>query len=98
MSDCYAITANVVSDKALRTGSRVWVLSVPGIPETVLVAGLSKGGRRLPYKWMATKRLTNVRVKYLPEGLREGMWLKGPKDDPRLLCEVERLTVWGGAQ
>lgn len=98
MTDCYAITANVVSDKALRTGARVWVLSVAGDPTRVVVAGLSKGGRRLPYKWMATKRLTNVRLKYLPEGLREETWLKGAQDDPRLLCEIERLTVHGGAQ
>ena len=58
----YGVMANVVDDKVLRRGARVWLVWVPGDPSSVQVEGLSLGGR-VVQKWITTSRLRDFRVK-----------------------------------
>lgn len=73
MTDAYGTIANVISDKVLRTGAKVWL----GYPHNgcVVVTGLSHGGR-LMTKWIHLKRLENFRAKWIPEHMR---WGTGPR-------------------
>lgn len=58
----YAIVANVAdADSCLRFGARVVVHSIPGNPASVMVRGLSRGGRAVT-KWVKAHRLENIRV------------------------------------
>jgi hypothetical protein len=66
----YGIVANVLSDKVLRTGAKVWILYCNGDAEHPRVMGLSKSGRTVR-KYTAHKRLEKFRAKWIPEHLRE---------------------------
>lgn len=68
----YGIVANVVADKALRTGAKVWIEYCNGDAEHPFVRGLSKSGRPIE-KYTAYKRLTNFRAAWVPPNMRERM-------------------------
>jgi hypothetical protein len=68
MSDNFGIVANVVQDKSLRNGAKVWVLDIYGDGASVRVRGLSKGGRRIT-KFIHIKRLMNFRPEWMPAKL-----------------------------
>ena len=70
MDDKYGIVANVVSDLTLRIGALVWVLRCNGDNERPLLSGMSKGGRVVE-KYGAYAGLSNFRVKWIPEHMRE---------------------------
>jgi hypothetical protein len=61
----WGICANVLSDRAFRTGAKVVLLRIPGIPEQTEAYGPSKGGRHIE-KWISLKRLTNFRPYWIP--------------------------------
>ncbi len=69
MTDVYGIVANVISDRVLRTGAKVWIIRCNGDASCPLVVGLSKGGRRIT-KYTHFKRLENFRAKWIPEPFR----------------------------
>jgi len=61
----WIIAANVLQDKAFRTGAKVSLLHIDGDGgECPLVVGLSKGGRTIT-KRIAAKRLHNFRPKFV---------------------------------
>jgi len=68
MSDTFGIVANVISDRVLRTGAKVWI-GYPHWP-CVVVRGLSKGGRTIA-KFIHMKRLENFRAAWMPEHIRD---------------------------
>jgi hypothetical protein len=68
--DVFGIVANVLSDKHLRIGGKVWIQQTNGGAEMVKVSGLSHGGRRI-YKYVPLKRLSNFRAKWIPETQRK---------------------------
>jgi hypothetical protein len=70
MSDVFGIVANVISDKVLRSGAKVWIIYVNGDASCPRVTGLSKGGGRQCVKYTHFKRLTNFRAKWIPEHMR----------------------------
>lgn len=63
----YGIVANVESDRAFRTGAKVWVLLIRADAEIAKCSGLNKSGRRIIAgyltKHIPLKRLTNFRSK-----------------------------------
>jgi hypothetical protein len=65
----YGLVANVVSDRVLRTGARVWILRCNGDASCPIVTGRSKGGR-IVQKYTHYKRLTNFRSAWIPEHMR----------------------------
>jgi hypothetical protein len=67
----FCIVANVKTDKALRTGAKVYLLSANQSAESVEVTGISKGGRRIN-KHIPYKRLTNFRAAFVPPHMQEG--------------------------
>lgn len=67
----FCIVANVKTDKALRTGAKVYLLSANGGANSAEVTGLSKGGRRI-VKHIPYKRLTNFRAAFVPPHMQEG--------------------------
>lgn len=81
--DYYGIAANVISDRALRTGARVWILR--NHFEHVYVTGLSKCGRRIR-KFMQTKRIRNCRVAWVPPTIHE--MLCGSENKERMQTEL----------
>jgi len=44
-SDLFGVIANVVSDRQLKTGTKIWILHRSGDAENIQVRGLTKGGR-----------------------------------------------------
>jgi hypothetical protein len=68
-SDRFGIVANVISDKVLRTGAKVWVCYCNGDASCPRVMGLAKGGNWCE-KYTHFKRLENFRAKWIPEHLR----------------------------
>lgn len=82
MSDAleFGIVANVVSDRALRTGAKVWLcLWTGGSLDKPQVRGLSKGGRTIT-KHIAVKRLTNFRAAWIPPTMREDVAMTFSKE------------------
>ena len=61
----YCLIANVQSDHVLRTGAKVFVISSDQNAHQVEVVGLNKCGRRVS-KYIAWKRLTNIRASFRP--------------------------------
>lgn len=61
----YGVVANVLSDRALRTGGKVWILMTNGGAENVYVHGSSKSGRVIS-KYIPLKRLRNFRSAWIP--------------------------------
>lgn len=69
----YGLVANVAKkDPVFRPGAKLWLIQGSGA-ETGEWTGLSKGGRRIS-KWAPYNRMTNYRVKWVPEHLREKVW------------------------
>lgn len=62
----YGIVANVLSDRALRTGAKVLLVHVNGDAEHPIVIGLSKSGHNI-LKYIPYKRLINYRAAWIPE-------------------------------
>ena len=87
----FGIVANVVSDRAFRTGAKVRFIASGSNVGSVEVRGLSKNGRRIT-KFILMKRLRNFRAGFIPECLRNDVslfWLtKAEATDA-----ANRLTV-----
>lgn len=64
----FCIIANVKSDKALRTGAKVYLLNANQGADHVEVHGISKSGRRIN-KYLPYKRLENFRAAWVPDHL-----------------------------
>src|SRR4051812_48854340 len=80
-NNVFGICANVISDRALRTNAKVWINYCNGDAECPIVLGLSKSGRWIT-KYTHYKRLTNFRVKWVPEHMREQVaWRWSIKED-----------------
>lgn len=71
----FGIVANVISDRALRTGAKVWICRINGGAENVVVSGCTKGGR-IVEKYIQLKRLSNYRAAWIPEHMRERVALQ----------------------
>lgn len=71
-SNAFGVVANVISDRVLRTGAKVWICYVNGDASCPRVIGLSKNGR-LVEKYTHYKRFENFRAKWVPEHLRNGV-------------------------
>lgn len=66
----YGIIANVLSDRILRTGAKVWIDYCNGDAAHPIVYGLSKSGRMVR-KYTRYKRLTNFRAAWIPDHWRD---------------------------
>lgn len=93
----YGLIANVVSDHALRHGTKVRILSAHDDAMNVEVIGLSKGGRRIT-KYIQWKRLTNIRASFLAECYRKDTCLWWT--DKKAACDVavELMQLWKDVQ
>lgn len=86
----YGIVANVKkTDRALRTGARLWIIMTNGFGERVLVSGISRGGRTIE-KYVAVKSLENLRPAWVPDPMRERICFMGDRD--YVQAEIDRLT------
>lgn len=73
----FGIVANVLSDRVLRTGARVWLHYVNGDAEKPIVTGVSKGGRVIT-KYIAFKRLTRFRAAWIPPHMTDRTAMSWP--------------------
>ena len=79
----YGIIANVINDSVLRTGAKVWIHFCNGDAEYPNVSGLSRHGRRIT-KYISYKKLTNFRVAWIPEHMRDKVeWAWESKETPQ---------------
>lgn len=93
----YGIVANVVSDRILRTGAKVWLIHCNGDASNPWVCGLSKGGRPIR-KYTKFKRLTNFRVAWVPEHLHdEIVWAWEDKDAVEAKAH-DLADMWDGVR
>lgn len=93
----YGIVANVISDRILRTGAKVWVHRCNGDAAHPFVSGVSKGGR-LVGKYIPYKRLTNFRSAWVPPNLRERVsWRWDTRADAEQLAATLAM-MWTGVQ
>jgi hypothetical protein len=73
MNDKFGIVANVLNDRVLRTGAKVWISH--GDLISPFVFGISKSGRVVG-KYMRYKRLIKYRVAWIPMHMRERIWFQ----------------------
>ncbi|CAJ0701645.1 hypothetical protein LMG19089_02890 [Ralstonia edaphis] len=93
----YGIVANVLSDRVLRTGARVWISRCNGDAVCPIVIGLSKGGRRVR-KFTNYKRLAKFRAAWIPERLRgEVCWQWAEKHDAAEAAQ-KLSSLWAGVR
>jgi len=96
-ADKFGIVANVISDRVLRTGAKVWLDYHNGDAACVRVIGLSKGGR-IVHKYTHHKRLETHRAAWIPEHLRERVtWQWGSKDEAQQAADGLR-EMWAGVR
>ena len=89
--DCYGIIANVGrTDRALRTGARVWIVMTNGDGERVQVVGMSRSGRTIE-KYVAVKSLENLRPSWVPDHLRPKLMFTGGRR--YVQAEIDRLAL-----
>ena len=97
MNDKFGIVANVISDRVLRTGAKVWIMRVNGDAACPLVIGMTKSGRMIE-KYTHFKRLTNFRAVWIPEHLR-GRIAKFSDDKAEMQRSAEFLgKMWAGVR
>ena len=97
MADKFGIVANVISDRVLRTGAKVWLVDCNGGAECPQVIGLSKGGRIL-MKYTHHKRLENHRAAWIPEHLRDRViWQWDTKQEAQEAASGLR-ELWAGVR
>jgi hypothetical protein len=73
--EAYGLVANVLWDRVLRMGAKVYLLGWHGDYHYVFVQGLSKGGRTVR-KYLPLKRLRTFRAAWLPPSLQEDAWCR----------------------
>ena len=93
----YGLIANVMSDRVLRTGAKVWIRYCNGDAACPLVTGLSKSGRRVQ-KYTHYKRLTNFRAAWIPEHLRDVVAWQWETKDEAAKCAAKLATMWDGVR
>lgn len=91
----YGLIANVISDRVLRTGAKVWIEYCNGDAACPRVNGISKGGR-IVTKYTHYKRLTNFRPAWILLHLRDriGWQWKTKKDAEAFSASL--ATMWAG--
>jgi hypothetical protein len=92
--DRWGLVANVVSDRVLRTGAKVWVQWVNGDAACPRVRGLSKGGRPVE-KYTHYKRLHNFRAAWIPPGMQDVM-LQFPDRAAAERWAADLTRMWAG--
>lgn len=93
----YALVANVVTDHVLRHGAKVRIIQAHDNAMNAEVIGLSKGGRRVT-KHIQWKRLTNIRVSFLPENHREDTILWWIVKEEAEAVAQELMELWAGVR
>ncbi len=81
-----------ISQKWVRKGAKVFVISMPGDPENVEISCTSRGGRKIRI-WTRTKNLFNARIQNLPPKMQaavgwseDGQWYHGRS--PETVVEI----------
>ena len=89
----FCIVANVQTDHVLRSGAKVYVIASDQCAHQVEVFGLNKSGR-LVGKYIAWKRLTNIRASFIPPHVakRCRLWWED-KETVSALAE-ELTSIW----
>ena len=93
----YGLIANVMSDRVLRTGAKVWIRYCNGDAACPLVTGLSKSGRRVQ-KYTHYKRLTNFRAAWIPEHLRKVVAWQWETKDEAAKHAATLAAMWAGVR
>ena len=91
----YGVIANVLSDRVLRTGAKVWIQYCNGDAACPIVTGMNKGGRYVQ-KFTHYKRLTNFRAAWVPEHMLDRLaWQWETKAEAAELA-AKLAEMWAG--
>jgi hypothetical protein len=93
----YGIVANVLSDRVLRTGAKVWIHRCNGDAECPVVSGVSKSGRYVT-KYTHYKRLTNFRAAWVPEHMRERVIWAWTDKGKAVRASAAMSELWAGVR
>lgn len=93
----YCIVGNVISDKILRTGARVYIIDPRYEFHSVIVRGLNKFGRATN-KHIPWKRIENIRVGYIPPKLQKYCKLWWDDKEQAQLVASELNQIWKDVQ
>lgn len=90
--DLWGVVANVAAPhRFLRMGAKVWILWWTGGGDRAKVYGLSRGGRSVT-TWVQLKKLSDFRVKWVPEPMRQhSMFLDLRADKELVEREAEAM-------
>lgn len=93
----YGLAANVISDRVLRTGAKVWIHYCNGNAACPIVTGMSKSGR-IVQKFTHYKRMTNFRAAWIPEHMRERITWQW-EDKAKVAAMAAKLAeMWAGVR
>lgn len=91
----FGLVANVISDRVLRTGAKVWIHYCNGDAACPVVSGLCKGGY-IVRKYTHYKRLTNFRAAWIPEHVRERVAWQWEDKSKAAELAAKLTTMWAG--
>ncbi|MBE9917114.1 hypothetical protein G8C92_24140 [Paenibacillus donghaensis] len=87
----YGVVANVVIDKQLRIGAKVFILYCHGMARSPKVYGMARGGRRIE-KYISYKKLHKFRAQWLPEHIRSKVvWKYDDRRDAERFAKLLEL-------
>jgi hypothetical protein len=93
--DRWGLVANVISDRVLRTGAKVWVQWVNGDAACPRVHGVGKGGRKVT-KYTHYKRLHNFRAAWIPPHIRDMVILQWGQRAEAEGVAADLTRMWAG--
>lgn len=93
----YGLIANVLSDRILRTGAKVWINYCNGDAACPTVYGLSKSGRMVR-KYTHYKRLTNFRAAWIPEHWRDRLADQWATKEEAAKHAATLAEMWAGVR
>ena len=96
----YGVVANVIQDRVLRKGAKVYILRVHGEAESVSVTGISSGGRKIE-KHIPLKRLENFRAAWIPDHILSawyGCHLRFESKPEAQKLASDWVEMWKGIQ
>ena len=91
----YGLVANILDDRVLRTGAKVWIDYCNGDAECPIVIGMSKSGR-IVKKYTHFKRLIQYRAAWIPAHMESRLIWHWETKAEATEHATRLATMWAG--